>query len=252
MKSDDEDRGRRPLNLPEPLESTMPFESSSGWGEYFWHRGWEDEILVDRLMLQTLTGALTCPLTTWASLAKFRATFSEEAHIDIHIIGAADTNEGAMLQSGWVWDELGEVMQGQSIHLSLIGPELSPSQKIELSDNLSATCHSAEYLPWRKQSKAPAASLALCFNSGLGTDIEMWRETLDCVLNEGTPLVCTSLDEADRDADITALDQLGAHRVTDENPFASALPILWSHRDQAAADRIVYSNAHCHVLTLPK
>jgi hypothetical protein len=60
-----------------------------------------------------------------------------------------------------------------SVHLSLVGPEISTSANIKLSDNLSAMCHSSEYLSWREKGQTPPPNLALCFNSGLGTDITM-------------------------------------------------------------------------------
>jgi hypothetical protein len=70
--------------------------------------------------------------------------------------------------------------------------------------------------------------------------------------------VCTSLDEADRDRDIAALDELlasdsacaGVGRVTQLNPFASTMPELWSAREgeQSTVDRIGYSNAYWHVV----
>jgi hypothetical protein len=73
--------------------------------------------------------------------------------------------------------------------------------------------------------------------------------------------VCTSLDEPDSDRDISALDELlrsqgqgnnfeGITRTTQPNPFASAMPELWSAREgeQSEADRITYANAYRHVL----
>ena len=86
-----------------------------------WERGWDEEATQDRILLQTLTGALSCPLTAWASLSLFAQQIQERTRADerleVHIIGAADKNEGSLLQSGWAWDELGEVSLPQTVHL---------------------------------------------------------------------------------------------------------------------------------------
>ena len=45
----------------------------------------------------------------------------------------------------------------------------------------------------------------LAFNSGCGTDCEQWRGSLERVLDERIPLVCTSFDEEDAEADGDAI-----------------------------------------------
>jgi hypothetical protein len=181
LRKDDLQRGSlSPFNLPESManEGRLPHTCQS-WGQYFRARGWDEEAMQDRVLLQTLTGALSCPLTAWASLALFANQIQSlpsrhDGRVHIHIIGAADKNEGSLLQSGWAWDELGEILPSSPrVHLSLIGPELSSSSEIKLAENLSATCHSCDYHSWKQKSSSPPASLALCFNSGLGTDIAM-------------------------------------------------------------------------------
>ena len=43
--------------------------------------------------------------------------------------------------------------------------------------------------------------LVLAFNSGCGTDGDVWRGAVERILADNTPLVCTSFDQADAEAE---------------------------------------------------
>ena len=252
LRADDAERGKRRFALPE--ERAPAGSSWASWGDYFCTRGWDADCLHDRLLLQTLTGALSCPLTTWAALRHFGLLPPEEAEpaaarTEVHIIGAADSHEGALLGAVWPWVELAELLPPSAdATLALIGPDLDATSRrhlgasgvvtsaiggarapqapsVHVADNLGATCHVADdYARWRADAAEPPPTLALAFNSGAGTDGALWRDTVAMILDEGTPAVFTSFDDVDAAADGALLDQMGAARTTAANPFASALP----------------------------
>lgn len=270
LHADDAARGRRQMQLP-PLNDKGEM-AYTGWGEYFVKRQWGEagNDLNDRLLLQSITGALSCVLTTHAACSTFHLDASEQ--LVCHVVGAADTNEGALLGSGWVWEELCELMPFTAVHLALIGPDLTSGDRgVErLSDRLTVETHGLPYLEWLDVSaaggKQPAPDVVLAFNSGCGTDCEQWRGSLERVLDERIPLVCTSFDEEDAEADAGFLDELDANLIIRQrrNPFAAALPEQRTGRQgeaQAAAPadflakygapllkpRVGYSNAYWHI-----
>ena len=272
MQEDDGRRGRRPFQLPDPLDTPLDTDEPAwcSWGEYFCRRGWEDEISTDRLLLQTLSGALTCPLTAWSALRDAQwdtHTVGSDVHVlDVHVVGAADSMEGALLRSGWVWEELVELLPpGAALRLALVGPALSECAPVQMDAHgggvtTTVSCHRAEYLEWRLHGRdangaTPAApGLVLGFNSGAGTDAPLWREAVQLLLDEDSPLVFTSFDEVDADADAAFFDDLGAKRSTSSNPWASAMPeSRTAKQGEAAAEapggaplRVGYANAFAH------
>lgn len=265
LHADDANRGRMQMQLP-PLNDKGEM-AYSGWGDYFTMRQWGEagNDLDDRLLLQSITGALSCVLTTHLACTRFDLDASEQ--LVCHVVGAADTNEGALLKSGWVWEELCELMPFTAVHLALIGPDLSSGdQGVErLGDRLTVETHGLPYLEWLNAPKT-VPDVVMAFNSGCGTDREQWRGAIERVLDDKTPLVCTSFDEADAEADASFLDELNANLILrkQRNPFASALPEQRTGRQgeaQAAAPadflakygapllkpRIGHSNAYWHV-----
>ena len=160
---------------------------------------------------------------------------------------------------------MSELLPFTALHVSLIGPDLSPApnggpRNMERrGERLLVETHQGEYLEWRnaQSSRDGGASpdLAIAFNSGCGTDEAAWREVVGRLLEERTPLVCTSFDEEDAAADARFLDACGAafvHR-TKRNAFSSALGELRTGRqgeasEEGAPPRIGYSNAFWHVI----
>ena len=163
------------------------------------------------------------------------------------MIGAANSMEGALLRSGWAWDELAELLLpvGARARLCLVGHEIDSASEVQLGERMTAVCHKGDYIKWRLESDAATPSLALGLNSGLGTDQNLWREVLQLLLEEEAPLVFTSFDDADAESDARELDALEASRISEPNPFFSALPEL--HRKQGglskAPTRIGYANS---------
>ena len=186
-----------------------------GWGDYFTARGWAADCHSDRLLLQTLTGALSCPLTAWAALEKHGVRLSADETLELHVIGAANSMEGALLRSGWAWDELAELLLpvGARARLCLVGHEIDSASEVQLGERMTAVCHKGDYIKWRLESDAATPSLALGLNSGLGTDQNLWREVLQLLLEEEAPLVFTSFDDADAESDARELDALEASHL---------------------------------------
>ena len=153
---------------------------------------------------------------------------------------------------------------GAAMQLALVGPALSECEPVQMDAHgggVTATisCHRAEYLEWRLHGRdasgatPTAPGLVLGFNSGVGTDGPLWREAVQLLLDEGSPLAFTSFDEADADADATFFDELGAKRTTAANPFASAMPESRTAKQgeaaaarEAAPLRVGYANAFVH------
>ena len=254
MRRDDAERGQRSFSLPEPLAADGARPSYRGWGDYFTARGWDAGCHSDRLLLQTLTGALSCPLTAWAALEKHGVRLSADETLELHVIGAANSMEGALLRSGWAWDELAELLLpvGARARLCLVGHEIDSASEVQLGERMTAVCHKGDYIKWRLESDAATPSLALGLNSGLGTDQNLWREVLQLLLEEEAPLVFTSFDDADAESDARELDALEASRISEPNPFFSALPELRTAKqgeaESKAPTRIGYANSTWHVV----
>ncbi|KAL1519566.1 hypothetical protein AB1Y20_023080 [Prymnesium parvum] len=259
-RSDDEQRGRRPLSLP--AANSKGEVDYTSWGDYLLGRGWgEDNDLTDRLLVQSITGALSCPLTAYASCVLFGLDTRES--LCLHVVGAASSNEGALLRSGWAWEELSALLPYTEVHLCLVGPALleATGEMQQLTNQLTVECHAVDYVAWRtrrtSRAEVPAPDAVICFNSGCGTDEDAWGGAMDLILNERSPLVCTSFDEMDAEKDDRFLVARGAHftRSTERNSFASTLPELRTGRQGEAVlsiaqrygielpPRIGYSNA---------
>ena len=209
MRDDDEERGQRPFRLPDktwPRGAALPVT----WGEYFAERGnFGDDVLDDRLLLQALTGAFSCTLTTAAAVERFcgsgvqveaDAGEAEEGTdgaavdvstpaspsssvssrpLNIHIVGAAASHEEALLTS--FWPELSLLLPGHpSVNLSLVGPDTSAPFEAELgpegaSTRLWAVVDPSDYLAWRATPGGYNHSppdLVLAFQPGVRLEIE--------------------------------------------------------------------------------
>ena len=187
-QEDDKQRGRRPLSLPPP--NTAGEADYSSWGEYLLARGWADgNDLGDRLLVQSITGALSCTLTSHVACAHFGLDTKES--LLVHIVGAAETNEGALLRSGWAWEELSALLPYTALHLAFVGPALADRPVERLTNQLVVECHSNDYVSWcdgrASLSATSAADLVLGFNSGCGTDQDSWRGTIERLLDARTP-----------------------------------------------------------------
>ena len=146
---------------------------------------------------------------------------------------------GALLRSGWAWDELAELLLpvGARARLCLVGHEIDSASEVQLGERMTAVCHKGDYIKWRLESDAATPSLALGLNSGLGTDQNLWREVLQLLLEEEAPLVFTSFDDADAESDARELDALEASRISEPNPFFSALPELRTAKQGEAENK---------------
>ena len=78
LHADDANRGRMQMQLP-PLNDKGDM-AYSGWGDYFTMRQWGEagNDLDDRLLLQSITGALSCVLTTHLACTRFDLDASEQ------------------------------------------------------------------------------------------------------------------------------------------------------------------------------
>ncbi|KAL3904553.1 MAG: hypothetical protein SGPRY_011244 [Prymnesium sp.] len=203
--TDEVQRGRKALSLPRACHGREGKLHS--WGEYLIERGWgEENDLSDRLLLQarlnlaqihppqSITAALTCPLTIYHATSELGLT--SRPSLLLHIVGAAETNEGALLSSGWVWEELSQLLPTTALHLALVGPAMreggrGKSKPLRLTSRLTAEIAREEYSSWRGEAgswgAAATPDLAFAFNSGCGTDQDAWAGAIDQLLHEGTP-----------------------------------------------------------------
>jgi hypothetical protein len=274
IENDDMNRGKIEFALPPPLTmeecKRINNVKYNTWGDYFIGRKWDEKCINSRLTLQTLSGALSTTLTLYDTICfsekkemnyNNRLPSSSSEYYEIHIIGAANENEGALLNSGWVFEELTNLIDvGKPIHISFIGPEIATTNEyIELVENkLFISCYTSEYVSFIQMKKIVKPSVAMCFNSGVGTDSLLWEETIQLLLNdEDITLRLTSFDELDSEMDCKALDSFHTSntsstninlRQTYINPFGSTMGEIRTGKqgEAFAIPRVGYSNCYMH------
>ena len=288
IENDDLNRGKIEFALPPPLTmeecKTINNVKYNTWGDYFIGRKWDEKCINNRLTLQTLSGALSTTLTLydaiwWSFMEEKKEKennmnnntllSSSSPYYEIHIIGAANENEGALLNSGWVFEELINLIDvGKPIHLSFIGPEIATTKEhIELIEHkLYISCYTNDYISFKQQLQMKKQddngmqdinppSIAMCLNSGVGTDSLLWEETIQLLLAEkDVTLRLTSFDELDSQMDCNALDtfqsksSLHDERQTYINPFGSTMGEIRTGKQGEASviPRVGYSNCFIH------
>ena len=278
IENDDMNRGKIEFALPPPLtmEECKRINNVryNTWGDYFIGRKWDAKCINNRLTLQTLSGALSTTLTLYDTICfsekkemnHSNTLLSSSEYYEIHIIGAANENEGALLNSGWVFEELTNLIDvGKPIHISFIGPEIATTNEyIELVENkLLISCYTSEYVSFKQMKKYVKPSIAMCFNSGVGTDSLLWEETIQLLLNdEDITLRLTSFDELDSEMDCKALDSFHTSntsstninvRQTYINPFGSTMGEIRTGKqgEAFAIPRVGYSNCYIHSYHTP-
>jgi hypothetical protein len=133
LAKDDELRGRKQFPLPDELFEVAQRPAFDTWGTYFVNRGFDGPPVLDRsdrLLLQSLTAAFSCPLTMFTAIraigldqaADSVSSHGEQQQLRIHVLGASSQEETLL---PYYWYELADLLPEHELHLTLVGPEVT-------------------------------------------------------------------------------------------------------------------------------
>jgi hypothetical protein len=275
------------LQWSPPEEGNMvAHHGLASWGEFFVRRCGMDAdspATQNRHLLSTLSAAFSCALTIRSALEKPSLGLSPKIQpalagdameenppqpLRIHIIGAADSHEEALLRAGY-FGELSELLPGcpQPIQLHFIGPDLTvvvpePGTPVDTVGRMNAVLTQSmwedavlkkcvteadmvETASTAEWAVAPP-DLAVAFNSGCGVDKDMWANVLLTLRMQQVPLLLTSMDTKDLALDVNFLQGMGSTFLEKPapNPFGSRLLETRHNED----NRVIQSNAYWSIV----
>ncbi|CAH1766963.1 22494_t:CDS:1 [Entrophospora sp. SA101] len=199
---------------------------------------------------RVVTNSLSMPLTILSAFERFynRDQLISFEELSIHVIGANFTEVVALM----TFEEIMHVLPNIKIlHIVLIGTELQMNK-----DNTDLTCcpkctdsnrkrlcsmKSILYHDYVGSSDYAIPNLGVAFNTGLHEeDTDLWKPTIECLLEKNLPCVFTSYSKEEASEDIKVLKSLGAKIISGakENKWRSTMPIV----EPNVLDKFFYNN----------
>jgi hypothetical protein len=281
-------RGQVSFEVPDAMGDGARLAPFEGWGDFFAKRGFPqpESITGDRLLLEQLTAAYTCPLTIAAAQRLTSANTVEDGDVQIDAatgevmtIGDGPTTaSGKALEEVYVlgaasletllvphyWSEISTTIE-PSVTVVLIGPDVEVKASTppiqELGPRLS--CMSigdpfekfvGQVLAAGVDSSQVTPTFAIAFNAGFALDAASWDPAVRLLLDSGAPIFATAVTEAQARADAEWLESRGAVSLMapTPNPFASKLPELVDDpldEESGSDEALAYCNGwwHCAV-----
>jgi len=250
------------FQLPaDELEKALEEGWHASWGTYFRSR-WDAEELdtKDVQLLKALTAAYTGPLTlvhaliemgfimpeqagqrsvgleeAWQAQLQEQASQAteKEAHlkvgdspletISIHVLQATQADVALLAN---YYTELAALLPWHLIEVTLVGSSLESEGFAEVCDRLNVSLHCCDYAQYlTSEEAARPPDLAVAFNPGMAATPELWKFSVDALLQSRVPLLVTACCEAERDADLHWLQDQNAKVALppSTNPMASML-----------------------------
>jgi len=263
------------VNVPERLLRTA-FESfPKSWEEYFRARflGSYPERLADLPsgLFPATTRLLTQPVTCLYAMYRFGIShFQKIQDLTIHVVGA-DIEE---VPATCVWEEIMHCLPHvRNLTVQFVGPEackaLKPPTKDYPTEPVMSVCpectakgrqrlvgmfgytyheYAKKYLSNTKHKNHAPPDLLVAFNTGMfEADTELWKTSLEVILDMKVPAYFTCYDESEATQDMNLLRQLNANILQDgpiQNPFREDLMKVTPVSIHSGADQFYSANMY--------
>ncbi|DAZ94290.1 TPA: hypothetical protein N0F65_010887 [Lagenidium giganteum] len=212
--------------------------------------------LGDRCARRLVSAAYTFPMTLSSLLPHLLdATTTDSKDLTLHVVGA----RAEAMMPKHIWDELARQRPDYRFKMWLVGdhvPKL-PRKKRQNCDDVDSrltidTCTGFYHDVASTELSSTLPDAYVLFNPGVGHPHlrELWRPTMDLVLNSGKPALLTSFSERDQQRDLNALRELYAHHSVRflVGPGRNTFRSLQYQLDPADVFSPIQTNSHVMVI----
>ncbi|CAG8456680.1 4786_t:CDS:2 [Acaulospora morrowiae] len=219
------------------------------WNGYFKWRKNSQFIHLDALC-GVITNNLSLPLTILSALERFyvRSKLRSLEDLTIHIIGASQYEIFALMTFEEIMHVLPKI---KTVRIIMVGFEL-PGQNHGIDLQCCSRCTNSgrkricafypmAYHEYGSSSDYTAPHVSAGFNTGLyEDDTELWKPTIEFLLDKETPCVFTSYSKEEATQDVKILKSWGAKVIVGakENKWKSTMPLV----EPQGTDKFYYNN----------